>query len=364
LRDYLRKVFKPIDGPDGENDDTDYEDYEYDGDRSPRNFAFDLEIGNDGDEEGDRSLTPRIFVANPVVARPSRRVHSSPSRQNHTARQPTGYRRSSGQENIIMDVDPTVSPAQPANGAVHPPSNRPVQYATPSASSGSHALSNGGVSGPSVLNGGRLRGFGQQPLVEPPPPTSPTPSETASERSNGTAHSHGAGFYKSYHEAVAAASSSRHHVLTPDLNYAEIGHGRGTTDSDNSAEPTSTISAVRGYDMNAPQVVSGEQDYVLLDSSNLYLHPTEREGSATWNQRQRDRGLDESSATTPTAREQELNQNALASSAIGLADARGRTGKRGWRNTLNVAEQYASSLLFGGRGGTVGLGGSSSGVPE
>jgi len=374
LREYLRKVFKPLGGPDGDND-TDDDDYGYDGDRSPRIFTMDMNVGNEGDEEMDGSPTPRTFITpNPMTARPSRTMHTSPTLQNHTDVYSNGYLRPAGnQENLIMDVDPPISPVQPPNGAVYFSSNGSSQLVVHATSSGPYAPTNGTVSGGGgLLNGGsrRPRGFGQQPLIEPPAPTSPVPSDPASDRSAGTTHSHGAGFFRSYHEAVAAASSSRHHVLTPDLNYAEIGHGRGTTDSDDSADSNSTVLAAGGYDMDGLHGMNGELDYVLLDSSNSYLHPMEREAPATWihNQRQRDSVQDESLSSSFSTEEspgstQNLLEGVGGPFMNGTSDGRGRTGKRGWRNTFNVAEQYASSFLFGGRG-TVGVGGPSNGAAE
>lgn len=63
------------------------------------------------------------------------------------------------------------------------------------------------------------------PLVESP--GSPPPSDAMSSHSGGTNQSNGAGFFRNYHERAAVASPRGPGALTPDLNYAEIGHGRG-----------------------------------------------------------------------------------------------------------------------------------------
>jgi F-box and leucine-rich repeat protein GRR1 len=67
-------------------------------------------------------------------------------------------------------------------------------------------------------------GFGQQPLVES---SSPTPSDVASNRSTGTNQSNGAGFFRTYQYAAVPSSTRGNGALTPDLEFAEIGHGRG-----------------------------------------------------------------------------------------------------------------------------------------
>jgi F-box and leucine-rich repeat protein GRR1 len=70
----------------------------------------------------------------------------------------------------------------------------------------------------------RVRGFGQLPVVETS--VSPPPSDAASVRSSGTNQSNGGGFFRTHQEI--GSSSRSNGALTPDLNFAEIGHGRGT----------------------------------------------------------------------------------------------------------------------------------------
>jgi F-box and leucine-rich repeat protein GRR1 len=79
----------------------------------------------------------------------------------------------------------------------------------------------------------RRPGFGEVPLVEAPA-SPPPPSDTGSFRSNGTATSNGAGFFRTYvpqqHGNGLPSPSSRGPdggAHTPDLVFAEIGHGRG-----------------------------------------------------------------------------------------------------------------------------------------
>ncbi|KAF5387725.1 hypothetical protein D9615_000551 [Tricholomella constricta] len=74
------------------------------------------------------------------------------------------------------------------------------------------------------------------PIIETP--NSPSLSEVASNRSAGTNNSNGAGFFRTYQEGTPSGVSSRGNgAMTPEYNFAEIGHGRGTQVS--SMQPTS-----------------------------------------------------------------------------------------------------------------------------
>jgi len=61
------------------------------------------------------------------------------------------------------------------------------------------------------------------PIVESP--RSPPASDAASNRSGGTNRSNGAAFFRHYLDGGLPARTNG--ALTPDLNFAEIGHGRG-----------------------------------------------------------------------------------------------------------------------------------------
>lgn len=61
------------------------------------------------------------------------------------------------------------------------------------------------------------------PIVEGP--RSPPASDVASNRSGGTNRSNGATFFRNYLDGSLPARTTG--ALTPDLNFAEIGHGRG-----------------------------------------------------------------------------------------------------------------------------------------
>lgn len=261
-----------------------------------------------------------------------------------------------------------------------------------------------------------LRGFGQQPLVEQRSPT-PGDMSTTGWASNSTltqyppnglgngsaGGSNGAAFFRSYldHES---SRTPRHHVMTPELNFAEIGHGRGTNHAPG---------VPRGYGDETRDRETDDEDLVVVDAGNHtpltppsgygstnVLTPTPRRGYSLGDISQSDgsgtderqgylqapfrrqtdqgrpqprlraRGADHGPSTSPQIRAlQESVHQALGGGVIppeNLGDStgngsggRGRSERRGWRNRLTAAEHYASSLLFG-RGGS-GAGGSGSG---
>ncbi|KAI9001400.1 RNI-like protein [Trametes punicea] len=245
------------------------------------------------------------------------------------------------------------------------------------------------------------RGFGQQPLVEQS--TSPTPSEAASNRSAGTNHSTGTAFFRTYADGSTPA---RNGVMTPDLVYAEIGHGRGAgpgpstilvqngrRDPGPSMESSysSVSSSPAGRSMVAPAQTSigmavfdpryspyqrdlrGEytasRPPILHDASNSYqymrLHG-HAEGPAGFSviRETSPRSLSPSSSTREL---QESVHSALAGTASPLeGDGRGRSVKRTLRNTFAVAETFFSSRAPGSSNGdgAAGLAGGRDGDPH
>lgn len=266
-----------------------------------------------------------------------------------------------------------------------------------------------------------LRGFGQQPLVEP---RSPTPGEMPvtgwasnstitqyppNGHGNGNAGvSNGVAFYRTYLDHDNP-TTPRHHVMTPELNFAEIGHGRGTNHG---------AGASRGYGDDIMDRDTDDEDLVIVDAGNHtpltppsgygstnVVTPTPRRGYSVGDvpqsdgsgtddrqgyfqapprhQMERDQGrhqprmrgrADHGLPTPPQIRAlQESVHQALGGGVVppdNLGDTstngtggRGRSERRGWRNRLTAAEQYASSILFG-RGGSGAAGsGPGSGTP-
>lgn len=228
----------------------------------------------------------------------------------------------------------------------------------------------------------RRRGFGQQPIVEQS--TSPTPSDAASNRSAGTTHSTGTAFFRTYADAPGAA---RNGIMTPDLVYAEIGHGRGAGPGPStilvqtsgrrdvvveSSYPSASSSPTRhnldlppqsSIGMAATEVFSTlsrpfrthehevrpeqppERSPVLFDASNSYHRGQERTNGATGFS-----VLREASPPSPTTRElQESVHSALTSTGPLLdGDVRGRSVKRTLRNTIAAAETFFTGRSSGG----------------
>ncbi|KAL5487546.1 GRR1 [Sanghuangporus weigelae] len=294
----------------------------------------------------------------------------------------------------------------------------------------------------SVPSGSRTHVFGQDLVVEAPTPSPRiTPyasrqnaysvqafhrhnsiaSDGASNRSarssatNRTSASNGAGFFRNYNAAGQSSpdvvlTSSRGDVYTPDLVYAEIGHGRGRGEPGPSTvrnqQQTQWVPSVNGessrmkheyLSLNGSDTVlqrertamgRDRQSNVLVDTSDsLQRGAASRDfGSLsvthTVPSHHREYHHDPSSpipylSSSPTTRElQESVHSALAGSSgtsagagasqagiiqeDSLADInnRGRSVRRSLKNTLSVAEHYASALFF--RNGNNGAGSSSS----
>lgn len=270
----------------------------------------------------------------------------------------------------------------------------------------------GPVPGPSSL-----RGFGQQLLVEP---RSPTPGDVPitgwasnstltqyppNGHGNGNAGgSNGAAFFRTYQDHDNS-TTPRHHVMTPELNFAEIGHGRGT--SHGAGILRGYLDELKDRDTDDEVVVDAGDNTPLTPASGYgpmnVVTPTPRRGYSVGDVSQSDgsgtderqgyfqtplrhqierdqgrrqprlraRGTDHGSSTSPQIRAlQESVHQALGGGVVppdNVSDGssngtggRGRSEGRGWRNRLTAAEHYASSILFG-RGG--GGGGSRPGAP-
>ncbi|KAJ7044514.1 hypothetical protein C8F04DRAFT_941918 [Mycena alexandri] len=171
---------------------------------------------------------------------------------------------------------------------------------------------------------------------------SPPPSERS-------AASGGGGFFRTYQEQQPG--SPRNGALTPDLNYAEIGHGRGAQQH----TPRRGEGLVPHH--RPPLIeVDSSQSGVSAGSSSGSARPTAGSSSGQTSQTTTAASVawpyrEPASPTSPTTRElQESVQSALGGGAGGAVETtRGRSVKRSLRNTLNAAEQYATSLIFGRR---------------
>ncbi|KAH9951738.1 hypothetical protein B0H21DRAFT_717258 [Amylocystis lapponica] len=386
LRDFLMELFNSI--TDAETATaTEYED-DYESEY-PAQYMDDVETADDGDDDDDddEDEQPDTFSPHPnvVVTRGDHRVpigvsHPQESRSRETFR--------------VQHA-----PAAPRELAMtRDRGNHPISRARVASPLGwLHGQAPSSVAGPSR----RTRGFGQQPIIETS--SSPVPSDVASNRSTGTNHSNGTAFFRTYAEGPPSA---RNGVMTPDLIFAEIGHGRGagpgpstilmqgqrrdtliagthgvlSSSHSGYAVPIAghssyemtmaEASATLTHGMRLPISESDVRaDYghdgraILMDSSNSFQHGTGRpEFPATvWSPEQQE-AASRSLSSSPTTRElQESVHSALGGPSIFIegreVDGRGRSVKRSLRSTLTAAEQYASSFFFGGRG-------SGSGGPE
>jgi F-box and leucine-rich repeat protein GRR1 len=308
-----------------------------------------VETGNEGDDEDyDR-----------------RRTHGHPPNSNSNSNSTGLQHRSthiaidaSHHPDLTMQRERTVRAASQAQTIISPDPRSPNSRINGNTSAGA---------GSSTSRRTTIRGFGQQPVIETS--TSPAPSDVASNRSTGTNQSSGA-FFRTYQEA--APSSRSNGALTPDLNFAEIGHGRGANNATGqNMNPVAQGHGRRGLD-STPQInaIAGLSSHSLLqathpsgsqvdirrslghdrsqalaDSSNSYRRSSD--GLVAWPHVQGEM-VSPSPPSSPTTRElHESVQSALGISSQDGREGRGRRVKRSLRNTISAAENYATSFLFG-----------------
>ena len=224
------------------------------------------------------------------------------------------------------------------------------------------------------------------PVVESP--ISPPPSDVASNYSIGTNNSNGAGFFRVYHERpTMSVSPQGYGALTPDLNYAEIGHGRGAQSGPTDTGPTVRSSFVQGstgmqHNLNpdrTPRQPTIAPPHVTQETHrNSSQGSSESEGFTDRNVRHNSSVAADKSwsyhepiLTSPTSRDLQASvQSALGVERRGRreqpesvqnAERRARSVKRSIRDTFHAAEHYASSLLFGRNSEDTQIEGSNSG---
>jgi F-box and leucine-rich repeat protein GRR1 len=186
------------------------------------------------------------------------------------------------------------------------------------------------------------RAFGHPPIVEIS--TSPAPSDVASNRSTGTNHSNGAGFFRTYHEVAISSTARSNGALTPDLDFAEIGHGRGT--GQRVVDPMSGVagpsSSATGLMIPFPGTQSGAPRTDTLSDPSTSYRPI------TWPHIHTEASTPPESPS-PT---RQLHNSLPPPNGEGHGqgrdpERRGRSVKRSLRNISHVAEHLASSFLFG-----------------
>jgi F-box and leucine-rich repeat protein GRR1 len=171
------------------------------------------------------------------------------------------------------------------------------------------------------------------------------------------------------------SSARSNGALTPDLNFAEIGHGRGAYTRrgyDNDVHGSSTQSITQTMNASNMAVAPAPGVYAALASSSSLAAgtvepdrtPRQADGFTHWINTQRQVGVGAELTPQPTRRElQESIQQALEPATVATAavEGRGRSVKRSIRNTINVAEHFAGSLFGRGSGGGRDNGGGAAG---
>lgn len=336
LLDLFDQITEEINAAEGE---TEYDDDGYDQEEAYREVTpdGDMEAGNEGDDDEDYVPAHRVTFHHP---HPNLTVYR-------------GNRQSQSHPLANGQLEPTTSRDRSARGSHAPPMLTQQQPTAdrsmtvpPVASTSNGAIRTNGMTIPHTVPRRTRGGFGHQPVVETS--ISPEPSEVASNRSTGTNQSNGAGFFRTYQEAAIASSSRSNGAQTPDLIFAEIGHGRGAghnarTDSvaGLSSHGISQVIHSSGSQIDTPTHTRPE---VLADSSNSYR-------PVTWPHVHR-----ELSTPSPSSSPRTRELHDSVQSALGTphgegreGEGRGRSVKRSLRNTFQVAEHLASSFLFGSR---------------
>ncbi len=181
------------------------------------------------------------------------------------------------------------------------------------------------------------------PIIERNNSASPSTSDIASNRSGGTNNSNGATFFRTYQDASLAqpAFVARNEgTLTPDLDFAEIGHGRGMQTGLHTGPHGSSSAHRYFFHVGAQQSSTGHHHHhhrVVDSVHSVDQYSSSGEFSQHWTQQ-------ESSAQGSTyallARDTREGPAAACPN-----DRRGRSVRKSIRNKLSAAEQYASSFF-------------------
>ncbi|KAG6903472.1 hypothetical protein C0995_005495 [Termitomyces sp. Mi166 len=343
LRTFLSALFDHITDMNG-TDDTEYEDDDED----------DLYVGEDtpepdeglNDEEG--RVIPRLQSESAHAA--SAREYQQPFRP------PPSHEFAFRRDRPIRSATIPASHGPPS----HPPPSVNIEGATSRLNAQILAASMVQTSGRrSQLHNNRSMAD-ILPIVESS--TSPPLSEV-SNRSAATNQSNGAGFFRTYDEALLGASPIGQGAMTPDYNYAEIGHGRGTQLIPQQRVRSDAEEILyQGQSHIQQEHTSGNfastVEYGTPTSSSSYftkqtVTPTQSDGAWPYKEPNESSALSKQPANDLKRSAQPTNSG---------ADGRGRSVGRNIRNTLQAAESYASSFLFGRSSSRVG--GSSGSSPN
>ena len=191
LRAYLMELLDSITDEMNATDDTEYDDD--DQDKMDDNPDVEMAVVDEEDE-----LPGRTYVPTPTMSSRQPQLPADTSSQHHEALVPSSSPAGrTAFSSSFVTVDQAIEPLVTTNSNASTSSN-PFGFLSAAPR--------------------RIRGFGQQLLVERN--DSPPPSDAASNRS---AQSSNGAFFRTYQEATRSNGAR-----TPDLNFAELGHGRGS----------------------------------------------------------------------------------------------------------------------------------------
>ena len=229
LRAYLMELLDSITDEMNATDDTEYDDD--DQDKMDDNADVEMAVVDEEDE-----LPGHTYVPTPTMSSRQPQLPSNTNSQHHEALVPSSSPAGrTAFSSSFVTVDQAIEPLATTNSNASTSSN-PFGFLSAAPR--------------------RIRGFGQQLLVERN--DSPPPSDAAS---NLSAQSSNGAFFRTYQEATRSNGAR-----TPDLNFAELGHGRG------SGYPPPSIPGPSGLSHSRSPVSSTPSHYEpVAGPSNLSL---------------------------------------------------------------------------------------------
>lgn len=175
------------------------------------------------------------------------------------------------------------------------------------------------------------------PIIERNNSASPSASDIASNRSGGTNNSNGATFFRTYQDANVAQPTfmvRNEGALTPDLDSAEIGHGRGMQ--------TGSHGSNMGYrsflHTGVQQSLTGHHHHHRVSDAvhSVDQYSSSGELGQPWPHQE---------SSTQGSSYSLLVRDGREGATAACNDRRGRSVRKTIRNKLNAAEHYASSFF-------------------
>lgn len=357
LRTYLTELFDRITEM-NHTDDTEYEEDDFDGE----SYHEDETPEPEGFGEGRQMIGyPRqhiLYNPNVVTTRGHHpdHTHQPTTHPEHGPVHEFAFQRD---RPIRASTAPTTTPRREPEGSptanllgATSRLNAQIQASTPTA-------------GPPRLPRVRIRHGHTAADVLPIIESSSSQSLSEASRNDPSNVDNGSNFFRAYQDrpSTSGISPRGNRALTPDLNYAEIGHGRG---------------AQSGSTSRAQHLTTNERTPRPYFNSRLSPAPEPPQSASS---RASSDSEDEQAQTTPaapyvdnkrTSREpvltpattevQDSVESTLGSELRGrpeqtqasqTSQPRARSVKRSLRNTFSAAEHYATSLLFGRSSGDV-----------